>query len=56
MGKTDVYSALFDKKMYGYSYEKNDFVGIDFGAKEKTNYLNNKIDNSDYVPKYGGLP
>lgn len=56
ISKTGVYQTLFDKKMYGYSYEKNDFTVTDFKSDENLKYMNNKIDNNNYEMKYYDMP
>lgn len=54
--KTKVYSNIFDKTIYGYSYKTNEFIRTNFDARRNLNFLNNKIDNSNYRFRFERLP
>lgn len=54
--KTGVYSNIFEKQIYGYSYERNDFTQTLFNEKRNLNFLNNRIDNGNYELRFYRLP
>lgn len=51
-----MYSTLFDKRICGYSYEKNDFITTEFSSVESRQYMNNKLENNNYELKYYDIP
>lgn len=56
LGKTYVYKTVFDKTVYGYSYTNNTFTSTMMRTAENQNYLNNKLDNSNYQLRYNNIP
>ena len=50
--KQQVYSNLFDKHMFGYDYRYNMFIDTFMQSNEIATYMNNRLDNAYYKPKY----
>lgn len=51
-----MYESLFDKRLYGYSYTTNNFTSTKIDSHESINYMNNKIENFNYMQKYSNIP
>ena len=50
--KVDAYQTIFEKDIYGYDFNLDQFTCQIEDQQAITNYVNNKIDNGNYVQKY----
>lgn len=50
--KQYLYSDMFDKHMFGYDYNYDMLIDTYIQSEEIATYMNTRIDNADYEPKY----